>query len=148
MPKIAVMKTTVYAFTLFFLLPILAVTGCKKNGTSGDDRPVFSYTEPIINPPDEFLVVFNTSIVGDRIALISFENDNVWEIEKLGDGRISFFIGNDSVNHPITLLDTLGLKSDKTYELIVSNIYTSEFNNFFVGFTKLDTTYADFEPKF
>ncbi|MBZ0242871.1 MAG: hypothetical protein K8F24_06640, partial [Bacteroidales bacterium] len=72
----------------------------------------------------------------------------VWEIEKLGDGRISLFMGNDSINHPIALMDTLGLKAGMNYKIIVSNIYTSEFNNFFVGFSKLDLDYETFEPKF
>lgn len=141
------MKTTVYPVFLLIALVIFAV-GCEKNNGNGDDRPVFSYAEPIVNPPDDFLVVFNITIVGDRFASISFAQDNVWEIEKLGDGRISLFMSNDSINHPITLMDTLGLKAGMNYKIIVSNIYTSEFNNFFVGFTKLDLDYETFEPKF
>lgn len=141
------MKTTFYPIFLLIALVIFAAS-CKKNNGSDDDRPVFSYAEPIVNPPDEFLVVFNTSMVGDRFALISFAEDKVWEIEKLGDGRISLFMSNDSVNHPITLMDTLGLKAGMNYKIIVSNIYTSEFNNFFVGFTKLDLDYETFQPKF
>lgn len=141
------MKASVYPIFLLIALAIFA-TACKKNNGNGDDRPVFSYAEPIVNPPDEFLVVFNTGMVGDRFASISFAEDAVWEIEKLGDGRISLFISNDSINHPIALADTLGLKAGMNYKIIVSNIYTSEFNNFFVGLNKLDLDYETFEPKF
>jgi hypothetical protein len=80
--------------------------------------------------------------------LISFAEDAVWQIEKLGDGRISLFMNNDSTNYPVTLADTLGLRAGMNYKIIVSNIYTSEFNNFFVGFNKLDLDYETFEPKF
>jgi len=141
------MKTTFYPVFLLIALVIFA-SGCEKNKGDVDDRPVFSYADPIVNPPDDFLVVFNTGMVGDRYALISFAKDNVWEIEKLGDGRISLFLSNDSINHPITRIDTLGLKAGMTYKIIVSNIYTSEFNNFFIGFTKLDLDYETFQPKF
>jgi hypothetical protein len=141
------MKTSFYPFLLLIALVVLSF-GCKKNYGDGDDRPVFSFAEPIENPPDEFLVVFNTSMVGDRFALISFAEDAVWQIEKLGDGRISLFMSNDSINYPVTLADTLGLKAGMNYKIIVSNIYTSEFNNFFIGFNKLDLDYETFEPKF
>jgi len=141
------MKTTFYPIFLLIAF-VISTTGCKKNNGNGADRPVFSYADPIVNPPDDFLVVFNTAMVGDRFALISFAEDNVWEIEKLGDGRISLFMSNDSVIHPITRMDTLGLKAGMTYKIIVSNIYTSEFNNFFIGFNKLDLDYETFQPKF
>jgi len=109
---------------------------------------VFSYTDPIVNPPDEFMVVFNTSWVGDRVATVKFDSNAVWMIEKLGDGRINLFMSNDSLNLPVTYADTLGLRSGKVYRIIVNNVYTSEFNNFFVGFEKLDIAYEGFEPKF
>lgn len=141
------MKTTISPFLLLIVLAIFT-TGCKKNNGEEDDRPVYSYAEAIVNPPDEFLVVFNTAMVGDRFATVSFASDGVWEIEKLGDGRISLFMSNDSANLPVLNADTLGLKTNKNYKIIVSNIYTSEFNNFFVGFTKLDIDYETFEPKF
>jgi len=141
------MKAGFYPIILLIAL-VVFTTGCKKNNGNGDDRPVFSYAEPIQNPPDEFLVVFNTAMVGDRFATISFAEDAVWQIEKLGDGRISLFLSNDSINYPVTLADTLGLKAGMNYKIIVSNIYTSEFNNFFVGFNKLDFDYETFEPKF
>jgi len=110
--------------------------------------PIFSYAIPIESPPDEFMVVFNTSSVGDRVATIEFDTAAVWFIEKLGDGRINLFLANDTANIAIPGSDTLGLQSGFVYKIVVNNIYTSEFNNFFVGFTKIDTAYADFEPKF
>jgi len=135
-------------FTTILIIALLTVSGgCGKNPGGSDDRPVFSYANPIVNPPNDFLVVFNTSIAGDRFASISFATNSVWEIEKLGDGRVSLFISNDSINHPILTVDTLGLKADKSYKIIVSNLYTSELNNFFVGFKKLDIDYENFEPK-
>lgn len=140
------MKPTFFTSILIITLLLVSV-GCGKNPSGSDDRPVFSYAEPIVNPPDDFLVVFNTSIAGDRFASISFATHSVWEIEKLGDGRISLFMSNDSINYPILTADTLGLKADKNYKIIVSNIYTSELNNFFVGFKKLDIDYENFEPK-
>ena len=135
--------------TSFALISVLLLlVSCAKNIQNGDDVPVFSYTEPVVNPPDEFRMVFNTSWVGDRFGTVQFDTTAVWVIEKLGDGRISLFFSNDDDNLPVTQSDTLGLSGDRVYTVIVNNIYTSEFNNFFVGFKKLDLAYEDFEPKF
>ncbi len=130
------------------LIMLLFLSSCVKNRPEGEDVKVFSYTDPIVNPPDEFMVVFNTSWVGDRVATVKFDSNAVWMIEKLGDGRINLFMSNDSLNLPVTYADTLGLRSGKVYRIIVNNVYTSEFNNFFVGFEKLDIAYEGFEPKF
>ena len=130
------------------LLMVMLFASCIKDTPPDDDVPVYSYTEPVVNPPDEFMIVFNTSWVGDRISTVEFDTNSVWLIEKLGDGRISLFISNDSENLPITHADTLGLQGGKEYTIIVNNVYTSEFNNFFVGFEKLDIAYESYEPKF
>ncbi|MBG0781529.1 MAG: hypothetical protein H0S84_04605 [Bacteroidales bacterium] len=130
------------------LLLLINLTSCIKDTSPDEDIPVFSYAEPVVNPPDKFMIVFNTSWVGDRFSTVEFDTSAVWLIEKLGDGRISLFISNDSVNLPVTHADTLGLRGAKEYTIIVNNVYTSEFNNFFVGFEKLDIAYESFDPKF
>ncbi len=130
------------------LMIVLFFVSCIKDNPPGDEIPVFSYAEPVVNPPDEFMIVFNTSWVGDRISTVQFDTSAVWLIEKLGDGRISLFISNDTVNLPIAYADTLGFQGGKAYTIIVNNVYTSEFNNFFVGFEKLDIAYESFVPKF
>ncbi len=135
-------------FSFVVLLMVMLFVSCIKDTPPGEDIPVFSYAEPVVNPPNKFMIVFNTSWVGDRIGTVEFDTSAVWLIEKLGDGRISLFISNDSVNLPVTHADTLGLQGGKEYTIIVNNVYTSEFNNFFVGFEKLDIAYESFEPKF
>lgn len=137
--------------TRFLLLVFIGLTvlySCVKNNGDDSDIPVYSYTNPIVNPPDEFLVVFNTSWVGDRVALLELDSNSVWLVEKLGDGRINLFLKNDSAIMALPNFDTLGLKGRVAYKIIVNNLYTSEFNNFFVAFTRQDNVYETFEPKF
>lgn len=135
----------------FLVLLVFLLTGaysCVKNNGSEPQVPIFSYTSQIDNPPDAFMVVFNTSWVGDRVAVVKFDTSAVWMIEKLGDGRINLFLKRDTDIMSIANVDTLGLEAGSEYKIIVNNLYTSEFNNFFVAFTKQEKDYESFEPKF
>ncbi len=122
-------------------------TGCYDGGED-PDFPVYSYLTPVENPPDVFQVVYNISYVGDKPAYVTFEDDAVWLIEKLGDARINYWVMNDSTTHDIYSADTLGLKAGFTYIFIANNNNYSDFTNLFTMFTKLDYDYDTFEPKF
>lgn len=136
-------------FVLFCLISIsLCFQNCNKNSTvEGNDTPIFSYTESIVNPPDEFKIVFNTSWIGIREAIISFQEDNVWYVEKLGDGRIDIIFQNENENFSLLTSDSLALKGDTEYKIMLRTLYTSEYNNYFLAFTKTDLEYETFEPK-
>ena len=108
----------------------------------------YSYTEPIVNPPDSFQVIFNVTTFGDKFAYVTFNQNAVWLIEKLGDGRLNFAIQNDTATLSIPGKDTLALKANYKYTLIANNGNYEGFTNLFTQFTKLNLNYEEFEPKF
>ncbi len=133
---------------LFFLVISILSNGCGPNDPPNPDFPTYSYLDSITYPPDVFEIVYNISYYGDRIAFVTFENDAVWIVEKLGDSRIYFGVQNDTAGHVIWGADTIGFKQDFTYYFIANNNNYDEFKNFFSHFTKLDIEYSEFEPKF
>ncbi len=141
-------KSIVVVFVVFVSVVILQSVGCKPDVPPGPQYPVYYYTDSIINPPDIFQIMFNISTFGDRFAFVTFENDAVWKIRKLGDNRVYFSAINDTSTIIIEVSDTLGLKGGTTYSFSSNNNNYPEFNNFFAEFTKLEIDYEGFEPKF
>lgn len=126
----------------------LLFQSCKKDTDyETDDMPVFSYTDAIVNPPDKFKLVFNTSWVGTREAVVSFQEDNVWFVEKLGDGRADVFIQNGENILSLVTNDSIAIKGDVEYRIILTTLYIGEYNIYFLAFTKTDKDYETFEPK-
>ncbi len=143
-----VMKNSFLYMSLFVVAVLTVVNINCKNSPTEPEYPVYNYLDPIINPPDVFQVIYNISFIGDRFAEITFENNAVWLVQKLGDGRIMFFAKNDTSNIIIESADTLGLKAGVTYIFGANNNNYEEFNNFFAQFNKLAIDYDSFEPKF
>ena len=141
-------KFIIWILVAFVSVVIFQSVGCKPSTPSGPQIPVYFYSDSIVNPPDIFQIMFNISTYGDRFAIVTFENDAVWYIRKLGDNRVYFSAINDSTSFIIEEADTLGLKRGYTYYFKANNNNNPEFNNFFAEFTKLETDYNGFEPKF
>ena len=120
---------------------------CNKSNSVGD-VPVYSYLTPPDPPPHTFQIVYNLSTYGDKEAVITFDSSAVWLIEKLGDGRINYFVKNDSASRNIYSKDTLGLKAGYAYRFVANNNNYDEFKNFFTQFTKLELDYNSFGRKF
>ncbi|MDP3463611.1 MAG: hypothetical protein Q8S18_12535 [Bacteroidales bacterium] len=140
-----------------FSFILLVVTGvlfffsaCHKYETGTPDVPIFSFINPIVNPPDSFLIQFNISSSGEKIAYINFDTTGVWQIDKLGDGRVTTSLINvKSEVHFLDFRDTVGLSQNEEYRIVVNNNSSQiELNNFFLYFIKLDVDYASYEPKF
>ncbi len=140
-------KNINFAVSIVVSIVLLYSVGCKTNNPD-PPYPVYSYNDPVVNPPDVFQVVYNISYVGDRLAYITFEKDAVWLVEKLGDSRIYYWANNDTASLIIEVSDTLGLKAGYTYVFAANNNNYTEFNNFFTQFNKLEIDYDTFEPKF
>ena len=131
------------------ILFAIAVLNTKCNTNNPEPSvTTYNYVDPVVNPPDIFQIVYNISTHGDKIAFVTFENDAVWVIEKLGDSRINFWGNNDTINIEIVISDTLGLKAGHTYYFVANNNNYLEYTNLFVEFIKLETDYNTFEPKF
>ncbi len=138
-------KILILAFAVMVLM--FSFAECNKSNSTSD-IPVYSYLTPVVNPPDVFQLVFNISTYGNKEATIKFDTSAVWLVEKLGDGRINFWVTNDSTTRNIFIADTLGFKGGYTYTFTANNNNYEEFNNFFTQFTKLAIDYDTFEPKF
>ncbi|MFA5419686.1 MAG: hypothetical protein WC341_14640 [Bacteroidales bacterium] len=142
------MKTMRFiTFTVLGMVILFSLSLCNKSNSVGD-IPVYSYLSPPDSPPHTFQIVYNLSTYGDKEAVITFDSSAVWLIEKLGDGRINYFVVNDSVIRNIYTSDTLGLKAGYPYRFVANNNNYEEFKNFFTQFTRLPIDYATFPQKF
>ena len=126
---------------------MLSSADCNKHPT-GPQIPVFSYLEPIVNPPDTFQIAYNISTYGDKTAKVIFKNDAVWLVAKKGVDKIILKAVSDTSVLFIESKDTLALKGNKQYFFIANNNNYTDFANYFVQFTKLPLSYNSFEPKF
>ncbi len=141
------------SYTKLFLISLIGIVmlssaDCNKH-PAGSKIPLYSYLEPIINPPDTFQIAYNLSVYGDKIAHVSFQDNAVWLVEKLGVGKAVFkAVSYDSTIVVIDSQDTLAMKGGKTYAFIANNNNYTDINNYFVQFTKLSMSYDSYEPKF
>ena len=140
-------KTFLSAGVLFLVIIILASTGCTSSNPE-PQFPGYSSNDEIINPPDIFQVIYDISYNGNRLANITFKDDAVWQIDKLGDVRIYFWAQNDTGSIIIEDIDTLALKAGYNYIFGANNNNIIEFNSLFTQFNKLEIDYESFEPKF
>ncbi|HMM10640.1 MAG TPA: hypothetical protein PKE03_00905 [Bacteroidales bacterium] len=134
--------------TIVILSMVLVVGSCRRESTTPGDRPVLSYSQPIVNPPDDFLILFNITSAGERSAEITFNTNAVWVIEKTGNPRFELLLNNGVNSRNINSVDTLGLQAGKKYRVVLFSAYYTEFINFFVGFRKTDLIYETFPDKF
>jgi len=136
-------------FKSVLILSMVAVlfSCCKTNGTK-PDYDIYSYTTNIVNPPDYFHVNYVVSFVGNKTANITFEANSVWAIKKLGDVRVLYTISNGTDNMNIESTDTIAFEGNKTYQFTANNFSSLDISNYLVEFSKVDTDYESFEPKF
>ena len=137
-----------YPAILLLISLSVIYSGCKPKDPVDPQFPTYSYIDPIVNPPAEFEILYNMSLNGNQPAYVTFENDAVWVISKLGESRVSFAIANDTENYIIGSVDTVGLKGGFPYKFIANNNNYPDLYNFFTHFTKLSVDYDGFEPKF
>lgn len=146
--KNTTMKKAIMYLTVVFLgIALLQNNGCKPKPTN-PQFPAYSSNDLIVNPPDIFQIIYDISYNGNRLANVTFEEDAVWRIEKLGDVRIYFWANNDTTSHVIEKIDTLGLKGGHNYIFGANNNNYNEFNSLFTQFDKLEIDYETYEKKF
>lgn len=142
------MKNSFMYLSVIILLAISVLSSDCNSNNPEPKFPTYSFVDPVINPPDIFQIVYNISTYGDRIAYVTFKEDAVWLIEKLGDSRINFWGNNYTTSIEIVISDTLGLQAGHTYIFAANNNNYVEYTNLFVQFNKLTIDYDTFEPKF
>lgn len=136
------------------VISIILISGLLfQNSSCNSDEPkpqfpAYDSNTPIVNPPEVFQVIYDISYNGSRLANITFEENAVWKVEKLGDVRIYFWAENDTTALVIEKIDTLGLKAGYNYIFGANNNNYEEFNTLFTQFNKLNIDYDTFDPKF
>lgn len=127
---------------------LIAGTQCKPKPPISNIH-VYSNFTPIVNPPDTFLIAFNLSTYGNKLADITFKDSSVWNISLQGSPRVSFALISpiDSSYVFITNNDTLGFRGGVQFTFIADK------NNYIVGpyfvqFLRLPINYNTFSPKY
>jgi hypothetical protein len=139
----------VYSAIVLLISFSILYSGCKSTDPVDSQFITYNYTDTITNPSSEFEILYNMSLYGDQIAYVTFEEDAVWVISKLGESRVIFAIAaNDVSPHIIGSVDTVGLMGGYQYKFIANNNNYPDLYNFFTHFTKLSVDYYSFEPKF
>ncbi|MBE0650389.1 MAG: hypothetical protein IH595_06070 [Bacteroidales bacterium] len=143
-------KTGFFLVVIFGVI-MFTVTRCNTSPVS-PSVVTYSYVNPILNPPDTFRVVYDLNLLGNREALITFQNSAVWHIEVQTQSLAKFGFINPSDNSLVYLdgNDTIGFRSDIEYSFILNNSNTDSLRGlYFVKFTKLpDIDYNTFVRKY
>ena len=137
------LKLSAVALLLFFV-----ASCCNKGGDAQPSTTIYNYTTPVVNPPDNFQINYTVSVVGDKAAVVSFETNSVWVVEKLGDSRVLYSVSNGLDKVSITKIDTIGFEGGKPYGFIANNYLGLDLTNYLVGFSKTSLDYDSFGNKF
>ena len=151
------MKKTKFFFVLIVLVASFCVTGCFKNEPVESEIPIFSSITDVINPPDEFILVYSLSTFNNYLGLLEFETDAVWEIERQSaPGFITVWIdrtvGEDNPELEIINAQNstsfVGLEGGIRYNFWANRSSgDANYTTLLVHFTKQDVDYEAFSPK-
>lgn len=147
--NILLMKLLI-ALKLGFAISLIILIGscCSKGGGVDPDYPIYSYNTAIVNPPARFQVNYIVTVPGDRTANVTFADNSVWIVEKLGDTRVLYSVDNGIDKKQIVRIDTLGFEGGKLYKFTANNYTSLDINNFLTEHNMLDLDYDTFDDKF
>ncbi len=138
-----------FKISTLLVLTIIVFTSSNCNKNNPPPENIFSYREPIVNPPDEFKISFDITQLGDKIATVKFADSSVWTIENHGDSRVLFYMENPEGNlKTVNSSVTYGLRGGVWYKFVANNNNNTDIRDFFCKLTKQEDEYEDFEPKF
>ena len=142
------MKYFIKTSTLL-VLAIILFSSADCNRDNPPPENIYSYREPIENPPDEFKISFDITQIGDKVATVKFADSSVWMIENHGDSRVLFYMENPegdikTVNSSVTF----GLRGGVWYKFVANNNNNTDIRDFFCQLSKLVEDYDSYEPKF
>lgn len=143
--------TAGFLVAVILALMMLTVTQCKT-GSVSPAIVSYSYAVPIINPPDTFQVAYNLSLLGNRTAHITFQDNGVWKIQVLSQSRATFSFINPADNSTIYIVspDTVGFQGGLQYSFVAYSTSNDSIKGlYFVKFTKLPfLDYGSFSPRY
>lgn len=152
------MKKSIIFFVLVALVVSFSITACFKDRPVESDIPLFSSVADVINPPDEFILTYSLNTFNNYVALLKFETDAVWEVERLGaPGFITVWIErSEGENNPdIEIISAqnsanfIGLAGGVSYNFWANRSVggVSDYTTLLLHFTKQDIDYEAFTPK-
>lgn len=151
------MKKTIFFFILIALVISFSITACFKDQPLESDIPLYSSVSDVINPPDEFILSYSLNTFNNYLALLEFETDAVWEIERMSaPGFITVWIERSvGENNPdIEIINAqnstnfIGLEGGVRYNFWANrSAGVSDYTTLLLHFTKQDIDYDAFTPK-
>ncbi|NWJ51928.1 MAG: hypothetical protein HXX14_13795 [Bacteroidetes bacterium] len=142
------MKKLIYFISLLILFSVISF-GCQKDVQS--KGTVYTPYADIINPPDTFLIYYNSISFGNQIpAKIQFKTDAVWSISQIPSAPLQvWFNRTDKTDlFQFTSQTTVGLQGSIPYGLFVKNISAPDGANIYLQFIKQNQSYATFSIKY
>ncbi len=151
------MKKTTSLFVFSALVILFSITACYKNEPANPDLPIFSSISDIINPPDSFILAYSLNTYNNYLALLEFEIDAVWEIERLSaPGFITVWIDR-TVGENNPELEIINAQNSTSYVGLAGGIRynfwanrssgDAAYTTLLLQFTKQDIDYENFTPK-
>ena len=151
------MKRTVYSSVFFILLISFSISGCFNNQPVESDILRYSNLNDIISPPDEFQLVYSLKTYNNYLALLEFDIDGVWQIERLSAPGFYTVWVERSIGDSNPQLDVItaqdeiffvGFSGGIQYNIWANRSYGDETNNkLLLQFTKLDIDFENFTPR-
>lgn len=142
---------------LIGILFIISMVACMRNTPLDDDLPRYSSIDEIVNPPDEFLLVYNLNTFNNYHAYIQFEENAVWEIVRLTAPGFNFLKverNDGSTSEAWGLIDPsidttyVGLEGNVEYDFWANRSSGTDENvTFLLKYTKQTIDYDSFSPK-
>ena len=142
------MKKLIY-FTGFIILFSVIFSGCQKEAKS--KGTVYTPYADIINPPDTFMVYYNSISFGNQLSgKIQFKADAVWSITQIPSAPLqAWFNRADKTDlFQFTSQTTVGLQANISYGLFVKNVSAPDGANIYLQFIKQNQSYTTFSTKY
>lgn len=151
------MQRAIYTSMFFVVLISFSITGCFKNQPLDSDIIRYSNMDEIIDPPDEFQLVYTLKTFNNYLAIIEFETDAVWEIERLSAPgfntlKVERRIGDSNpqleIIDALRGIDSIGFAGGIQYNFWANRSSGDEtYRTFLLQFTKQETDYENFSPR-
>lgn len=151
------MKKTINFYVFIILILTFSVSGCFKEQPIQSDIPLFSSITDVVNPPDEFQVIYSLNTFNSYLALLEFETDAVWKIERISaPGFITVWIertiGDNNPELDIinaqNSISFVGLKGGIQYNFwAFKSSGDAAYTTLLLHFTKQNIDFESFTPK-
>ncbi len=140
---------------IIFLLIVAGFFACMKSEPQGEDIRRYFYTDEILEPPDDFYLIYSLSRAS-VVAEIIFADTSVWDIVKGSGGNYRVLVNRNKDQYPDDIpfevmsvnIDTMrvGFEGNTRYYFtaIKNSGSTEENSKILLRFIKTDLEYTDY----